>query len=153
MGLTSVEDGPSRNKAIVAVCIMVGVGIAAGVVGRDSSMHGTTFDPVTAKCDNGGLTSQAKGLIDGGSSPLFGKVSILKAINYRQNPAYGQSAKGFTQHGGMSQKGIQEEMFVDRKHQCAADVITSRGEMTMYYGWKTIDGSVYIEAMAMPNLD
>jgi hypothetical protein len=53
----------------------------------------------------------------------------------------------------MSQEEIQADMLADRKHECAADIITSRREMTMYYGWKTIEGDVYIEAQAMPNLD
>jgi hypothetical protein len=152
MGQSQADEKPSKTKAVAGVVIIAAIAVAV-FVGRDSTTGGTTFDPATVTCDNGSLTNQAKGLIEGSTSPLLGKVSILKATNYRQNSAYGKQERGLSQYGSMSQKEIRQDMMADRKHQCAADLITSRGKMTMYYGWKTIDGAVYIESLTMPSLD
>jgi len=152
MDQSPAGDKPSKTKAIAAIVVVAAVALAV-FVGRDGATGGTSFDPATVTCDNTSLTNQAKGLIESSTSPLLGRVSILKATNFRQNPSFGKQERGFTQYGKMSPKEIREDMLGDRKHQCAADLITSRGEMTMYYGWKTIDGSIYIESLAMPVLD
>jgi predicted Holliday junction resolvase-like endonuclease len=75
----------------------------------------------TIACQDDKLTSQAKTLLEQSRSPLLGDIKVLKMWNYRVNPEY-----GFDQH------------------QCAASMVTNRGEMVAFYGWKRIAGDTYI---------
>lgn len=53
----------------------------------------------------------------------------------------------------MSAIQIKQEMMADRKHQCAADALTNRGEMVLYFGWKVVSGTTYIEATVVPVIE
>lgn len=133
--------------------LVLGLGAIVGGVVYISSSQEKGFDVATVTCDNPSLVRQAKGLIADSSSPLLGKVKILEANHFRENSYYQTAAPDYRHIGSMSQKQISEEMFADRKHQCRADLMTDRGEMNMYYGWKVVSGQPYIEAQAMPVFD
>ena len=94
-------------------------------------------------CKNDDLTSQVKPLIEKSTSPLFGQIAVLKMWDFKENPSYGAASSENTLH----------EVLADREHQCMASMITSRGEMTAYYGWKRIQGDTYISVAARPNGD
>jgi hypothetical protein len=44
-------------------------------------------------------------------------------------------------------------MLANRKLQCAADTMTNRGEMVMYYGWKKVGDNFYLEGTLVPVVD
>jgi hypothetical protein len=139
----------SRIKVVAAIgavaTIVVVVLVGRMVVGREPS-----FNPATLTCDDHRLTKEAIGMVEGSNNPLRGKLSILKAKNYRPNPAYGK-AQYVPDYLHSSTQDIMANMFADRKHQCAATIITNHGDMTMYYGWQVSDGDFYIETNAVPD--
>jgi hypothetical protein len=75
-------------------------------------------------CERDDLIRQARSLLEEASSPLFGQIKVLKMWNNRANPNAAP------------------------KNQCMASMMTSRGEMTAFYGWSRVQGETFIAARA-----
>jgi hypothetical protein len=131
----------------VVVAVFVGGFIIDGKKNKSQAL-----DTSTATCDNTEIIKMAKQATEESSSPLLGKVSILDASHFRQNPFFGRPAFDFMKASSMSQDQIQIELLANHKMQCAADMVTPHGEMIMYYGWRMINGQFYVEINAVPVL-
>lgn len=75
-------------------------------------------------CERDELIKQARSLLEEANSPLFGQIKVLKMWNNSANPN------------------------ATSKNQCMASMMTSRGEMTAFYGWSRVQGETFIAARA-----
>jgi hypothetical protein len=91
------KAGNLMSKPVIAVAAVVAVGV---LFLSPDFRSVSAFDPNTVTCTDTSLSRQAEGLIQGLESPLLGKINILKAMNYRDNPAYGTAAKDLSDLGG-----------------------------------------------------
>jgi flagellar biosynthesis GTPase FlhF len=107
----------------------------------------TQCQDLSIACKSDDLTVQVKPLLEQMESPLLGHIKVLNMWDYKRNPAYATSGDG----NGDDVSAIISNAMADRTNQCMASMVTDRGEMTAYYGWKHIHGDVYISVRAVPN--
>ena len=88
------------------------------------------YVPEVLTCTSRTITGTLKAILDKGMDlPLgAGHLTVLKQSDYRPNPDLG-AAPAF---------------LVDTKSLCKVNILTSRGEFGFTYGWKIIEGEVYV---------
>ena len=86
--------------------------------------------PPVLSCTSDYITRGLKHMLDNRVTLPFGagNLKVFKQFEYRPNPAFGKSAA----------------FMVDTKSPCKVNIMTSRGELGFTYGWKVIDGEVYM---------
>ena len=116
-------------------CGFVGLALMAGLCGPAFADE--------QSCTDQHLIAQAVDLANEGTSPLLGKVTVLDSpYNIRKNQNFGTSLN----------IADLSSILADREAQCAADVVTNRGKMTLYYGWETINEKGYVIIKMVPDM-
>ena len=112
------------RKLFLAASALAGAFFAINGV---SVGHSPSFDPGSALCTNPQLEGATQKMISGMSWPLGGgKIQLLKAYNYRDNPVF-------------KPDNTDPDM-----RPCKVSLLTDRGEFGFVYGTKQIDGDWYI---------